>query len=41
MGLNLLPSFQIGGGLKGFLLNEGCWEKRGGGELFQGVAIFT
>ena len=32
MGLNLLPNFQIGGGLKGFLLKEGCWEKRGGGE---------
>ena len=35
MGLNLLPNFQISGGLKGFLLNEGCWEKRGGVNCFK------
>ena len=35
MGLNLLPNFQIGGGLKGFLLNGGCWEKRGGVNFFK------
>ena len=35
MGLNLLPNFQISGGLKGFLLNGGCWEKRGGVNFFK------
>ena len=43
MGNKLPHNFQKwGGGLTGFSFIEwGCWEKRGKGDFFQGVAVFT